>query len=42
MCRVEDTLYLEVTAPMVRPALVLDTDHGNTSIDYESVGTGRR
>ena len=39
--RKEDILYLDVTAPAVRPGLVVISDSGRTIIDFSSVGTGR-
>jgi len=38
--RPEDTLYLEVTAPIVRPGLAVISDSGRTTIDFSNVGTG--
>ena len=38
--RPEDTLYLEVTAPIVRPGLAVVSDSGRTTIDFSDVGTG--
>ena len=39
-CRLEDTLYLEVTAPSIRPGLLVISDHGRTTVEFGSVGTG--
>ena len=38
--RLEDTLYLEVTAPIVRPGLAVTSDSGRTTVDFSNVGTG--
>ena len=38
--RPEDTLYLEVTAPIVRPGLAVVSDSGRTTINFSNVGTG--
>ena len=38
--RLEDTLYLEVTATSVRPCLVVVSDCGRTSIGFGDVGLG--
>lgn len=39
-CRLEDTLYLDVTAPTIRPGLLVTSDHGRTAVEFGSVGTG--
>lgn len=38
--RPEDTLYLEVTGPVVRPGLLVVSDHGRTALEFDSVGCG--
>lgn len=38
--RPEDTLYLEVTAPIVRPGLAVVSHSGRTNTDFSNVGTG--
>ena len=38
--RLEDTLYLEVNAPVVRPKLIVASNHGRTTIDFGQVCGG--
>ena len=40
LSRLEDTLYLEVTATSVRPSLVVVSNGGRTSIGFGDVGLG--
>lgn len=39
MYRLEDTLYLDVTAPTIKPCLVLEPDSGST-IDFKQIAVG--
>ena len=39
-CRPEDTLYLELSGVVVRPGLLVVSDHGRMNVDFERVGTG--
>ena len=40
-CRHEDTLYLDVAGPVVRPGVLIVSDDGRTGIEFGSIGTGQ-
>lgn len=39
---VENTLYLKVFCPTIRPPLMVTSDNGRTNIDFEEVSIGQR
>ena len=41
MHRPEDTLYLDVSGPVVRPGILIVSDNGRTGVEFGNIGTGR-
>lgn len=37
----EETLYLEVTLPVIRPSLMIISDHGKDTVDFGDVVNGK-